>query len=658
MAATAQDNDNDNWEKWFEAMVENGDLDNTALIEDMHDILDEMARQPLNINAATRENLEALPFLNSKQVMDIMEYLDFHGPMRSKTELNVIESLGFFQRQLLSCFITIGEKPKDDRLKMKDMTKYGKSEMMAYASIPTYNRKGDRNGYLGYKYKHWIRYSFSYGKRLKIGLVASQDAGEPFMAAKNKLGSDYYSPYLQVNDMGIVETIAVGRYKVGLGMGLVMNQGFYLGKLSALQSFNTLPPTAIRAHSSRSEEHYLQGAATTLRLTKNIKATAFASYRKADATLNNDSTISTITYTGYHRTEKEMEKKNNTSITVVGANASFEKNDWHIGVSAVMTHVDRLLSPNTSQTYRQIYPHGHDFANASIDYAYRRHPLLIGGETAINRKGGLATLNSANLCVTRTITLTAIYRFYSYNYHSFHSNAFSEGGKVQNESGVYAGMEWKPSYGSVVNAYIDYAYFAWPRYQVSQSSSALDVCLSSTVKTGQWTMQAKYRWRRKQKDTYDDSFKGDIKPLVWTTDQKARISAQWTDGTVEAGIQMDGCIYRYENTSRGIMLGNFAGLKLKRLSLSGTLKWFVTDDYDSRLYSYERGLLYSFSMPAKYGRGIHYSFLAKCQLWKNVTLSAKIGVADYFDRSTIGSSYQQIDASSACDIELQARVKF
>ena len=26
--------------------------------------------------------------------------------------------------------------------------------------VPLYEREGDRNGYLGYKYKHWFRYSF------------------------------------------------------------------------------------------------------------------------------------------------------------------------------------------------------------------------------------------------------------------------------------------------------------------------------------------------------------------------------------------------------------------------------------------------------------------------------------------------------------------
>ena len=43
---------------------------------------------------------------------------------------------------------------------------------------------------------------------------------------------------------------------------------------------------------------------------------------------------------------------------------------------------------------------------------------------------------------------------------------------------------------------------------------------------------------------------------------------------------------------------------------------------------------------------------------RRLTLSAKVGVTDYFDRAVISSSYQQIDGSSQTDISLQAAYKF
>ena len=38
--------------------------------------------------------------------------------------------------------------------------------------------------------------------------------------------------------------------------------------------------------------------------------------------------------------------------------------------------------------------------------------------------------------------------------------------------------------------------------------------------------------------------------------------------------------------------------------MNGRLAWFDTDGYNSRLYAYENDLLYSFSIPALYGKGI------------------------------------------------------
>ena len=106
------------------------------------------------------------------------------------------------------------------------------------------------------------------------------------------------------------------------------------------------------------------------------------------------------------------------------------------------------------------------------------------------------------------------------------------------------------------------------------------------------------------------------------------------------------------------MLTQVIGYNMPRLSISATMKLFYTDDHNSRLYSYERAPLYCYSNSAYYGQGLRYSFMAKWKPTDSLTLTGKVGVTDYFDRSSIGSSLQQIDASSACDVELQAKWKW
>lgn len=92
------------------------------------------------------------------------------------------------------------------------------------------------------------------------------------------------------------------------------------------------------------------------------------------------------------------------------------------------------------------------------------------------------------------------------------------------------------------------------------------------------------------------------------------------------------------------------------LNATVTLGYFNTDDYDSRVYAYERGLLYSFYSPAYYGNGMRFAVVASSAFSDVITIAAKIGTTKYFDRDKIGNSYQQIDSSVATDLELQLNI--
>ena len=94
------------------------------------------------------------------------------------------------------------------------------------------------------------------------------------------------------------------------------------------------------------------------------------------------------------------------------------------------------------------------------------------------------------------------------------------------------------------------------------------------------------------------------------------------------------------------------------LRLNAGLGYFHTTSYDSRVYLYEQAPLYTYAMTQFYGEGIRYWLMARAAIGRHLTLTAKWGVTDYFDRNTIGSSYQLIDASSQSDLDIQLRWKF
>ena len=641
------------WEKWLDGIMLDGDYSEDTQ-EELYENLLELQRNRINVNSATREELLALPFLSEQQVMDILEYIHFHGALKSINELMSIESIDYSTRQLLQEFLYAGDKPKKGFPSLRNIATFGKSELSLYSKIPTYQRVGDAsNGdYLGYPYKFWAHYSFSYAKNVRIGIVASQDAGEPFFSQSNKYGFDQYSGFIQLNGLGPMESLIVGRYSIAAGMGLVMNNSFSLGKSAMLQDLgrqrNVLSP-----HTSASENGYMQGVAATIRLSDVLRVTPFLSYRKTDATLNIDGSISSLIYTGYHRTISELNKKNNTSLTAGGMNARWNHKDFSLGATAVFTHINRPLSPNKSATYKKIYPEGSNFFNASLNYSWLHYPFSVNGETAINANGAIATLNTLGWHLSQYVEVMGIYRFYSFNYYSLYANAFSEGGKTQNESGLYLGVRWQPKYGIDIQAYTDLAYFAWPRYGVSQSSYAIDNMVSASYKTGKWLLSGKYRLHLRQKDSKS------VANLSWQTEHRLRIGAEWTGGRWTSRSQLDFTSVSYtsesSSLSQGFMITENIGYDIGKWQIFAGGKYFNTDGYDSRLYSYERAMPHTFSFPAYYGHGIRYSLAAVWSPSPTLQFNVKAGITDYFDRSTISSGQQQINASSACDIEMGLR---
>ena len=638
------------WEEYLNEVLTIEDV-GTAAWEELYEQLCELNLHPVDLNHASREQLEQLPFLSAQQVEEIMAYLYQYGPMKSLAELQMIRSLDYQRRQLLTFFVRIDDdEQKQGFPSLKTITQYGRHELMATAKIPFYERRGDNEVYKGWPYRHWLKYQFSYDDQVKAGLVGAQDAGEPFFANKNRWGYDYYSYYVQIKHWGRLESLVLGKYRVSMGMGLIANNGFTMGKLTSLQNLGR-STTTLRAHSSRSSADYLQGAGATMAIVKGLSLTGFLSYRAMDATLNKDGSATTIVTSGYHRTETELEKKDNLRNTTFGGNIRYQQHGIHAGLNIIAAHLNRELKPNTSLLYRQHAAQGTDFMNFSADYGYIHHRFAFNGETAMNKNGALATINSLSLQCGNGVSLMALYRFYSFRYTSLYANSFSEGGSVQNESGVYLGVNWQPSPRLKVMAYSDYAYFPWAKYQISQSSHAFDNMLQVSYLRNRWTIDARYRLKVRQRDNEDKS------ALQSRTEYRGRLSLTY-DGSFSSRTQVDYTQIVFRGQDRGWMVSQSLGYHHRWLKLSGGLGYFHTDSYDSRVYLYESGPLYCYGFSQFSGEGIRYWLMARAEISRRLILTAKFGTTDYFDRSVIGTSYQQIDGSSQSDLDLQVRWKF
>ncbi len=105
------------------------EIDYTSLYEDLNFFLN----NPLNINLASKEELERLKILNDFQIKSLLDYIKQHGKMLSVYELQLV--YGFTMNDILTIlpFITISDTPVDVGFKFKNALKYGNNQVFLKA---------------------------------------------------------------------------------------------------------------------------------------------------------------------------------------------------------------------------------------------------------------------------------------------------------------------------------------------------------------------------------------------------------------------------------------------------------------------------------------------------------------------------------------------
>ena len=89
------------------------------------------------------------------------------------------------------------------------------------------------------------------------------------------------------------------------------------------------------------------------------------------------------------------------------------------------------------------------------------------------------------------------------------------------------------------------------------------------------------------------------------------------------------------------------------------ITYFNTDTYNARISHYEPSLLYAFGSTLYYFKGVRTSLLASIPLFKqSLYINTKLGITKYFNRSTISSGLERINANHREDLQVQIRWKF
>lgn len=662
-------------EKLVESMAETteGTVDYTTLFQDLIDYYE----APLNLNEATREDLEKFRFLTEFQIANWWTYLEKHRPVYSVFELSLIK--GFDEETIrgLMPFITIKPVAEKRPVTVKDFFKRSKNELflrygqtLQQAEGYRLNRENDSNGYLGSPMALYVRYRFRYRDKVSAGFTADKDAGESFFRDAQKQGFDYYTAHLFVRNVSVFKQVAVGDFKAQFGQGLVFWTGLAFGK-SAFGTQIQRNGTGLSPYGSVNESQFLRGGGFTLNPIKGLDVTVFSSYKMLDGNVvsqgdsleNVDPEISSLPLFGLHRTQTENEKRRKISEWISGGNVSYRYKNFRIGATAVYTKLGARLNP-PEDLYKLYAFRGSELGNIGVNYAYVYKNFSAFGEGAWSGNGGWAVVNGIQGAPVTFLTLSLYHRYFSERYTAFYASALSESGARSGEHGFYFGMDCKPAAGISVSGYMDVFTFPWLRYQTDKPTSGYDVLGQVSFRPHRkLDFYLRYRQRMKSHNVSGDLPQAGIKPVEQRETGRMRFhlnwqaSARWRfQGRVE-WVRFKRETAAPENGFLGYVDVVYSALK-KPFAVSGRFEVFHSDGFDTRLYAYESDVLYYYAFVPLYDKGVRYYLSARYQIIRNLDVWIKLANTSSIGKTAIGSGNAEIRGADKTDVRIQLRIKF
>ena len=114
-----------------------------------------------------------------------------------------------------------------------------------------------------------------------------------------------------------------------------------------------------------------------------------------------------------------------------------------------------------------------------------------------------------------------------------------------------------------------------------------------------------------------------------------------------------------KDAEKGYLAYLQADLKLAMAFSSNLrLQYFHTGGYNSRIYTYESDVLYSYSIPAFFDKGFRYYVHLNYDAGKHLSFWLRWAQTIYSDKNTIGSGLDIITGNRKTEVKVQMRYLF
>lgn len=630
----------------------------------------QLQKSPINLNTADQNELRELRILSDLQIQSFVKYKRLLGNLISIYELQAVPYWDIQTIHNILPFVKIGNSAPFVA-DMHQRLAGGQHSILFRLQEILEKSKGFKfndslpKKYLGNRQRLFFRYKYVYRNLLQFGVTGEKDAGEQIFAGRQKHGFDFYSFHLFARKIGIVKSFALGDFTVNLGQGLMQWQSLAFKKSADITAVKR-QADVLRPYNSSGEFNFMRGAGITLG-GNNINATAFASVRNLDATVGDDTTVnidyvSSIISSGYHRTPNEISKKNILTQTSFGGNISYNRGSLHMGINGISFKFSLPLLRDY-RLYNQYAINGSEWHNYSFDYGYTFKNFHLFGEAAIDKRRSKAFIGGIIASLDPKVDASMVYRNIEQSYQALYGNAFTEGTSPTNEKGLFSGLSIKPSSYIKLDGYVDLFSFPWLRYRVDAPSHGTEYLFQVTFKQNK-KFEIYSRLRSENKVINISTLQLSTTPsfvrprLDWRVQSSYAVSSSITFTERIEMLWFD--MHEKERKQQGLLSYIEARYKPwgKPYAINGRLQYFNADSSDSRMYSFEKDVLYSYSIPQYIGTGFRYYINVDYDISKKMTIWLRWAKTIYAGKTTIGSGLDEIDGNKKSEIKLQFLYNF
>ena len=526
--------------------------------------------RPLNLNAASREQLEETRLMTLFQVESLLAWRDRYGAVRSATEWALVEGFSAEVVAQLRPFFSLGE--------------------------PGEARRSEQTYTLRFK-KKWGQEGFFLTSK---GVYEAADYAAAAVIDNDP--KERFPDFVSVS--GRYKGLYVGDFTARFGQGLVLWKSF------AFSAFGTPSSVArrdggLQGYRSTDESNFFRGIGYS-RAFGRLAATAFISYNALDARVV-DGRYTSLPTDGLHATEAERARRHTMHELVAGANATLTAGRWRFGVTGIAYRYDKANGRRV-QDYNRYQLYDGLWGNLGIDAYGALGSLRLFGEAAIDAHGAPAVLAGAVWSPSYGFETSLTARCYAPAYIATHAGAWSSLSSVSNQMGALYALQLIQG-GWTFRLHVDAAWHPWKRYR---------------AEAGTWRVKGRAQL------LYDFPSGTEVEArLTWSERLKgmARIQVPFGEKvTASARVEANrGGVGGYVD---------FRWKPSRRWDFSTRVTLWQTEDWDARLSFYESGVPQSFSVESYAGKGIGAYLVVKYAPTRRVEMWMKVqqGYIAYFVR--------------------------